>query len=69
MKFNSDCFKLSDDLALRKVITFFTKILNKKHLCARIRVGKGCETMIDLEENKRKLASIQEKIKSIGDSL
>lgn len=30
---------------------------------------KGCETMIDLEENKRKLMSIQEKIKSIGDSL
>lgn len=30
---------------------------------------KGCESMIDLEENKRNLIHLQNKIKSIGDSL
>lgn len=30
---------------------------------------KGCENMLDLEENKRSLINLENKIKSIGDSL
>jgi len=39
-----------------------------KKICVTI-LYKGCEKMIDLEENKRKLITIKEKLKSIGDSL